>query len=92
MGKKVIHTITRIAPDSRVIYLDSDGNQLYLVNSTDETGVVQYKYEYNGDQIVQIYVHHLEYKWLHLFDVFLGKKDQIFQIQQTPDPYYYNPN
>jgi hypothetical protein len=92
MPKKVLHTITRIEPDSRVIYLDADNNELYRVDSTPLSGIVIYEYDYYGDVFVQIYIHHLDYRFLHLKDVFLGKKDQIFQIQQIRDPYYSNPN
>lgn len=91
MAKKVNHTISRIVPDSRVIYLDENKDELYRVDSTDETGEVVYQYEYNGDQLVTIYIHHLNYHFLKLLDVFLGKKDQIFQVQQHPDRFYYNP-
>lgn len=91
MAKKVTHTITRIVPDSRVIYLDENGNELYRVDSTDETGEVVYQYEYDVDRYVTIYIHHLNYRFLKMLDVFLGKKDQIMQIQQAIDYVYRNP-
>lgn len=93
MAKKVTHTLTRIVPGSKVVYVDENDNELFVVQSVSASGIVNYVYEYKKpDKVVQIYINHLYYKWRHLEDVVLGKKDQIFQVQQDFDPFYENPD
>ena len=92
MAKKVTHTLITIKPESEIIYLDDNLNILFHVESVGPAGVTEYNYEYNGDRIVRIYIHHLHYKWTQLIKVFLGKKDGQIQVFQVPDTVYKNPD
>jgi hypothetical protein len=80
-----------VKPESEVIYLDDDLNILFHVESVDQTGIVEYNYEYDVDRFIRIYIHHLHYKWTQLTEVFLGKKDGQIQVFQIPDGVYKNP-
>ena len=88
-GKKVYHTLTNVVPGSRVTYVRNN-KALYNVDPVDSSRTVVYEYRYKKDLIVQILIIHLEYKFVHLRDVFLGKENSMMQVQQDPDHVYNN--
>lgn len=87
----VKHTLTRIMPDSRVVYVDENLNILFdeIVGLSGETIFKYNKKE--GNIIVQIYIHNLNYVYLHIRDFLLPTKNSLMQVNQVYDRVYSNP-
>lgn len=89
------HSLTGMVPDTEVHYFPAGqegSGELFHVESVDSSGLTAYVYNYGGsDTFVDIYIFHVNYDPIYLFNVTLTNADASIPINQGFDRVYSNP-
>jgi len=92
VNNPVTHKLTGMAQNSEVTYIrESDEVEVFHVEDVDGTGITNYNYEYTGDVVVRIQIHHLDKVHEEFTGVTLGNSNASIPIKQRDDRVYSNP-
>lgn len=81
-----------MAQNSEVTYIrESDEVEVFHVENVDGTGITNFAYNYAGDVVVRIQIHHLDKVHVEFPGITLGNTDATIPIVQREDRVFSNP-
>jgi hypothetical protein len=83
-------TITGLQADSEVRVYDASSS-VELAGVENSTDTFTYNYNYTGDTLTNIVIHHLDYQYILLEGIILGSDGVSIPVQQQTDRNYLNP-